>query len=271
IYLCGRNSTGSYSSNANYSNAGAKVFVHKLNNNLTQSFVSGTYGSSGTQQLPMGFMVDICGNVFISMVTSSGIAGLPLTTDAIETNPRSFYMIVLEPNLNGLWFGTYYGSPSGDHAHPGIHRLDAEGFSYSSVCATSQTFPNTNESWSPTKQNGSTNDNVTFKFDFDAKAVKVKGESPEGGYNEQTHAIRGCKSAYLHYTMAPPDERKVVRLQITGNAVNGTDYEFVADSIVFNPGDTLHTIEIKALRVPQATGTRQVIINTFSTCACDGD
>lgn len=271
LYLCGRNSIGAYPVDANYVNANGKVFVHKVNGSLNQSFKSGTYGAASGSQIPMGFMVDVCGNVFITMVSSSGIAGLPVTPDAIDATPRSFYMIVLEPNLHDLYFGTYYGSPSGDHSHPGIHRLDSEGFSYASVCGTNATFPTTPGSWSQTKMNGGTNDNIAFKFDFDAAAVKVRGESPEGGYNDATHAIRGCKSAYLHYEMSPPDERKVVRLEILGDAVNGTDYTFIADSLVFNPGDTLKTIEIKALRVPQATGTRRVIINTFSTCACDGN
>lgn len=271
IYMCGRNSNGTYPVNAAYSNPNGKIFIHKVSSDLTVNHLSTVVGASTTQQLPMGFMVDICGNIYVNTVSSSGIAGLPTTQDAVQTAPRSFWMIVLEPSLTDLYFATYFGSPSGDHAHPGVHRLDEQGFAYASVCGTSPTFPTTPGSWSPTKQNGGTNDNISFKFDFEARGAKVTGESPEGGNAAQTHAIRGCKSAFLHFKRPVADTvPTVIKLEVLGDAINGVDYQFIADSVVIPAYADSTSLEIKALLRSPATGVRRVIINTFSICSCNG-
>jgi gliding motility-associated-like protein len=270
IYMCGQNSNGNYPVNADYSNANGKLFIHKVSANLQTSHLTTTIGSSSIQQVPMGFMVDICGNIYVNAVYSSPIAGLPLTPDAIQTTPGSFWMIVLEPSLVDLYFATYYGSSSGDHNHPGVHRLDESGYAYASVCGTSTAFPTTPNAVNPIKLNSS-NDNITFKFDFEARGAKVVGESPQGGFTDDLHAIRGCKSAWLHFTRPLPDTvPTVIKLEILGDAVNGLDYEFLADSIIIPANSNNASLEIKALRRTAPTGIRKVIVNSFSMCSCSG-
>jgi len=226
--------------------------------------------------VPTAMMVDICGNVLIStLVNNSTQPGMPLSDDAFETAARGFYFAAYEPNFVGLIFGSYFGASSNsDHFHPGVARIDPQGVIYQSVCYSGSggNWPTTPTSFAPNKLNGATNDVVSFKFNFDAAVVNVQGETPEGGNVDNNHAIRGCKSAFLHYSRSIKDTiPMVIKLEILGDAINGQDYNFIADSVVIPAHDSFVSLEIRALLAPQATGTRRVIINTFAPCSCDGN
>lgn len=272
VYIAGRTpTTGNYPVSSNvWSMADKDVFLEKLSPDLSASLYSTRLGGDG-QYLPTAFMVDICGMVYLSGLNQGTLSGMPLSDDAFQTNPTSFWFCVLEPNFNGLYFATYFGATQ--HMHTGNSHFDPEGIVYHSVCSSDNNFPIYPPNvWSPTRQNTGL-DIVSFKFDFDAQAVTTEGESPEGGNNPNLHAVRGCKSAFLHFERASPDstEMMVIRYEILGDAINGVDYQWIPDSIIIWPMDTIATLEIKPLLAPQATGIKRVIINTFSPCGCDGD
>lgn len=254
------------------------IFIDKLNPTLTASIASTRTGAANTSIVPSAMMVDVCGNILVATtVNNTSQPNMPLTQDAFETNPRAFYFAAFAPNFGDLVFGSYFGSTASiDHFHPGICRIDPAGIIYHAVCS-----PTAGTNWSmyetphaihPQKLNGGTNDNATFKFDFEAFSVKVTGETPEGGNVPQNHAIRGCKSAFLYYERATPDTFDLVlKLEILGDAINGVDYQFIADSLVIPANDSVASLEIKALLANPATGPRRVIINTMAPCACDGN
>lgn len=254
------------------------IFIDKLTPTLTASVASTRTGSTNTSIVPSAMMVDVCGNILIgTIVNNTSQPNMPLTPNAFETNPRAFYFAAYGANFNDLVFGSYFGSNNNlDHFHPGICRIDPNGIIYHSVCS-----PTSGAAWSanftahavhPNKLNGSTNDNVTFKFDFQAFSASVQGETPEGGNMAQNHAIRGCRSAFLHYSRNNPDTTDMVlKLQILGDAINGVDYEYIDSTITIPANLTNATLEIKALLAPAATGIRKVVINTLAPCACDGN
>jgi gliding motility-associated-like protein len=174
IYVMGRTNGAYPISTGVYSIAGGDVFIDKLNASLTTSLVSTRVGSTtATRYLPTGFLLDICQNVYVAGLAPNSLnPGMPTTPDAFETNPRAFWFCVLEPNFSDLLFGSYYGSPTAsDHPHCGTSRLDPQGIVYQSFCSTSPSFPTTAGSWSPTKQNGTMNDILSFKFNFQATGV----------------------------------------------------------------------------------------------------
>src|SRR5690606_8194233 len=143
-------------------------------------------------------MVDMCGNAVVGTVTSSSAqSGMPLTSDAFQTSPSPFYLCIISTHFDELEFGSYFGTNS-DHFHPGVARLDKNGLFYQSVCSTSPSFPVTSGSYSPIKQNGSSNDCVTFKFNFDVAVIKMEQESFLGANDTVPHCIRGCKSAFFN-------------------------------------------------------------------------
>jgi len=178
IYIAGRSNGGNYPVSAGaYSIPGGFVFIQKMNPTLSTALASTTLGStSSTNVIPSAMIVDICGNILLATITSATPqTGMPLTSDAFDTNPRPFWFCALTENFGSLFFGSYFGSSS-DHFHPGVARMDPNGVIYHSVCAsgapTTIDFPTTPNSFAPDKLNGSTNDNITFKFNFEATGVQ---------------------------------------------------------------------------------------------------
>ncbi|RYZ53178.1 MAG: PKD domain-containing protein, partial [Sphingobacteriales bacterium] len=177
IYIAGRSNDGTYPvSTGAYSIANGRVFIQKLDPTLATGLASTVLGSTSNSIVPTAMIVDICGNILLATITSSSAQnGMPLTTDAFETSPRPFWFCALTANFGSLFFGSYFGSTA-DHYHPGVARMDPNGIIYHSVCAsgspTTILFPTTPGSFAPTKLNGSTNDNITFKFNFEATGVK---------------------------------------------------------------------------------------------------
>ncbi|HRP89570.1 MAG TPA: gliding motility-associated C-terminal domain-containing protein [Edaphocola sp.] len=249
------------------------VYIIKLNQNLTSSIASTRTATSSA--LPTAMMVDICGNVLVATIRSSAQTGMPLTPDAFDVTPRSFYFAGFKPNFQGLSFGSYYGN-TGEHFHTGMSRMDPKGVVYQSVCATTNTFPTTPGSWSPNKQNAGANDLITFKFDFEVINLEATTESGYAGYGNLPHAVRGCKSAFIHYkrggdTTIPMVLRFNIPQAGPSIGINGTDYQYVYDSLVFNVGESSKSLEIKPLLVPNMpTGQRMVIVEALNPCGCEG-
>ncbi|MGV3637277.1 MAG: PKD domain-containing protein [Flavobacteriales bacterium] len=150
------------------------IFVSKLAADLSSVLVSTTIGGTagwngagGT--VPVAFLVDVCGNIYISGYNSSD--GLPTTADALYTD-NSFYLAAFEPEMTALIFGTYYG---GSHVDGGTSRFDKNGIVYQGVCSGMGSLQTTPGAWA-TSQSISWDVGV-FKIDFGTAGVNAAGAS----------------------------------------------------------------------------------------------
>lgn len=187
VYVLGQ-SLGNYPvTNAGYSNNGSAQFIHKINSDLSATIFSTVIGDGSNWDVdfsPSAFMVDICGRIFISGWGGFGTAtgnsstyGLPVTSDAFKssTDGEDFYFMVLEKEVQGLVFASFFGGdgPVGEHVDGGTSRFDRNGFVYQAVCAGcggSDAFPTTSGVVSET--NGSPNCNLgAIKIQFDLAPV----------------------------------------------------------------------------------------------------
>lgn len=159
-----------------YSIPGSDVFIDRLSPDLSSSQLSTTIGlatTNFTHFFPDGFLVDVCGNAYVTGMQAA--SGLPTTADAASTNSNlPFWFCVLKPNFQDILYGSYFGA-GGDHVHVGNNRLDPNGVVYHSICNNTQGgwgSPTliTPGAWSMTKQTTG-QDIITFKFDFEATGV----------------------------------------------------------------------------------------------------
>ena len=192
IYLIGQ-SLGHYPvSNAGYSSVGNQ-FIQILSNDLSTSLRSTTFGSGTYGQVnisPTAFLVDKCYNVYVAgwggnvnsqyyNPNTGTTFNMPLTPDAFQntTDGSDMYFIVLERNLSGLLYATYYGGngPVGEHVDGGTCRFDKNGTIYSAVCSgcdANSMFPTSPGAWSNT--NNSQNCNYSaLKFEMNLAGTNV--------------------------------------------------------------------------------------------------
>ena len=179
IFLLGQAVGGGFPiNNAPYSNAGSAQFVLKLNNALTTNLASTVVGN-GNGQInfsPAAFLVDICGNIYISgwganILQAIPLSGMPVSANAFQSSTTGFdfYLMVLQNNFNGLLYGSYLGGTiAQEHVDGGTSRFDKNGVVYQSVCGGCgghSDFPTSSGSWSNTNNSSNCN-NLVFKFDF---------------------------------------------------------------------------------------------------------
>ncbi len=180
IFVVGQSNGGNFPViNANYSNANSGQFIAKLEPTLDVIMGSTVFGSgSGTFDIsPSAFLVDICGNMYVSgwganILQPNPMSGMPVTPDAFQQNSPNgfdFYLIVIEREFNSLLYGTYMGgTTSNEHVDGGTSRFDKNGVVYQGVCGGcggNSDFPTTPGAWSD--QNLASNCNaLVFKFDF---------------------------------------------------------------------------------------------------------
>lgn len=269
VYVAGTSNGGYPVSQGAWSTPNGGVFVHKLTPDLGSTVASTVVGGTGSSQVP-AFMVDLCGNIVIGTIGGS-TTGLELTPDAFQTDQAPFYMAIISSHFDDLEFGSYYGT-SGDHYHSGVSRLDKSGAFYQSVCCTNTGFPVYPPNvFGNVKGNSSSNDVATFKFDFEIVSLEINELSGGGGNDTIPHTVRGCKPAYFEISRKHADTVDlVVHFQLVGSATNGTDYEYVPDSVIIPANDTTARIEINPLLVSAPTGTKIVHLDVFSPCSCDG-
>lgn len=157
-----------------YSVDNSRQFISKFNQDLTEVLIStqigtGSGDAGGTDFVPIAFLVDHCNNVYISAHGAStwGGAELPLTGDALYdgTNGESFYLAVLNEDLEDLEFGTMYTS---NHVDGGTSRFDKNGTVYQAVCSGGD-FATTADAWATNQSTGW--DIGVFKIDFDVSGV----------------------------------------------------------------------------------------------------
>jgi len=181
VFILGQSNGGLFPViNAAYSNPGSSQYIAKFNPDLTTIVGSTVFGSgSSTFNIsPSAFLVDICGNMYVSgwggsvLQGSPPLGGMPVTPDAFQPsspNGFDFYLIVLEREFNSLLYATYLGgNASKEHVDGGTSRFDKNGVVYQAVCGgcwANSDFPTTSDAWS--NNNLSTGCNaLTFKFDF---------------------------------------------------------------------------------------------------------
>jgi gliding motility-associated-like protein len=179
IFLLGQSVGGTFPvNNAPYCNPGSSQFILKLNPNLTTNLASTVIGngSPSINISPAAFLVDICGNMYVSgwganILQSVPISGMPISPNAFQstTTGFDFYLMVVQNDFSGLLYGSYIGgSLSEEHVDGGTSRFDKNGVVYQSVCGgcgAHSDFPTSPGAWS-SSNNSSNCNNLVFKFDF---------------------------------------------------------------------------------------------------------
>lgn len=180
IFLVGQSEGGIFPVvNAPYVNPGSSQFIIKMSSDLSTALNSTVFGngSPSINISPSAFLVDICGNVYVSgwganILQGAPLSGMPTTSDALygtAPNGFDFYLFVLDRLFTTNIYGSYIGGANAqEHVDGGTSRFDRNGVVYQSVCggcggfSDFQTSPN---AWS--SQNLSSNcNNLIFKFDF---------------------------------------------------------------------------------------------------------
>lgn len=180
VYLLGQSRNGTFPViSSPFVNPGSSQFVMRLDENLTTAINSTVFGSgnSALDISPAAFLVDICGNIYISgwgrsLFTASPASGMPITPDAFQSTSSNvdFYLLVIERDFADTLYGTYIGGGSaGEHVDGGTSRFDENGVVYQSVCGGCGGFSDFTTSpgaWSNQNLSGNCN-NLIFKFDFE--------------------------------------------------------------------------------------------------------
>ncbi len=226
--------------NAPYSIPNSGQFLAKFEpdlKNLVWSTVFGT-GNGKANISPTAFSVDICQRIYLSgsgrewptedfvrdtidpdfyysyylWDSIEGTKGMEVTPDAFqkETDGKDFYILVLEPEVQGIDYATFLGEVydggrtiwkvveentvtfhgtegcpySGhDHVDGGTSRFDKIGNIYQSVCGSCggcQLFPTTQDVWSNTNNSSNCN-NALVKFNIHTDILIADFESPHAG------------------------------------------------------------------------------------------
>lgn len=181
VFVLGQSIGGTFPVlNTAFVNPGSSQFVIKLDPTLAVPLNSTVFGNgSGNINIsPSAFLVDICGNMYISgwganILQGTPMSGMPTTPDAYQLsapNGFDFYLMVIERDFTGLLYGSYIGgNQAQEHVDGGTSRFDKNGVVYQSVCGGCtgvSDFNTTPGAWS--SQNLSTNcNNLVFKFDFE--------------------------------------------------------------------------------------------------------
>ncbi len=169
-----------------YSNPNSPQFITKLDNNLSNILISTVFGNGSTLTTnisPTAFLVDRCGNIYVSGWggptggSPGSTTGLPVTPNATgfvqtTTDGSDFYYFVVNRDMSALVYATYFGLNNalvgGEHVDGGTSRFDPNGVIYQAICAAcgnTAGFPTTPGAYATT--NGSANCNLgAVKIDF---------------------------------------------------------------------------------------------------------
>jgi gliding motility-associated-like protein len=230
VYLYGNTlGTATFPITAPYSNPNSGQYIVKMDNNLTAYEWSTLFGNgAGTVNIsPSAFLVDVCGNIYISgwggsvLAGSPPTTGMPTTSDALQPLPGhgyGFYISCFQRNMTGLLYATYFGgNVSQEHVDGGTSRFDKYGIVYQSVCAGcggNDDFPQTPGAWSAVNNSSNCNNGV-FKFDFEIAPVA----------DFSTDIFAGCNPITINFINSSP-----VGLDFLWDFGNGD-----TTSVIFNP------------------------------------
>ena len=183
VFLLGQTRGGTFPVvNSTFVNLKSSQFICKLNSALTTVLNSTVFGNGDTtiNISPAAFLVDVCGNMYVSgwgasVFSSSPLTGMPVTSPPSNLlNGYDFYLLVLSRSFDTLIFANYLGGAfAREHVDGGTSRFDKYGIIYQSVCggcggfSDFPTFPNPGV-WSNNNLSSNCN-NVVFKFDFEIR------------------------------------------------------------------------------------------------------
>jgi gliding motility-associated-like protein len=197
-YIMGATTGNWQALNANFSNAGGKQFIGKLQPDLSSYVYTTMFGTnSATPNIsPVAFLVDRCQNVYVSgwggalntskQYPNAGTGGLEflITTGAVQstTDRNDFFFFVLEKDATSQLYGTFFGQTGGftDHVDGGTSRFDANGIIYQAICANCGNtpgvfFPTTPGVWAPNNSSGACNEAaVKIEMNFGGVGASVK-------------------------------------------------------------------------------------------------
>lgn len=269
VFLLGQSRGGLFPvTNATYSVPNSGQFIAKLSPNLStleNSTVFGN-GNAGLNISPSAFLVDFCGNIYVSgwganILQNTALSGMNVTPDAFQLNSPNgfdFYLMVINRTFSTLLYGTYLGgSQAKEHVDGGTSRFDKNGIVYQSVCGGCggfSDFPTTPNAWS--NLNLSTNcNNILFKFDF--------GITPKAEFT--SNIVSGCAPLTITFNN-------------TSTVSDSYQWHFgdgAVDSVTFNPTITYNTPGTYTVTllvtdsICQITDSAQVTIQVFDSLVID--
>lgn len=133
-----------------YSNPNSSQFIHKMKPDLSETLLSTVFGtgSSSLDISPTAFLVDTCGNIYISgWGGGSGAVGSIATLPIVpfpqpdpfqdDSDGSGMYFAVFDEDMVNLEFSTFFGGYGGYGAHVdgGTSRFDSEGYIYQAICS----------------------------------------------------------------------------------------------------------------------------------------
>nr|WP_294862417.1 T9SS type B sorting domain-containing protein [uncultured Fluviicola sp.] len=207
IFVLGQSVGGNFPVINSQSYPGSSQFIAKLNPTLT-SIVNSTVFGNGNPSInisPAAFLVDICGNMYVSgwganILQSIPLSGMPVSSDAFQPTPANgfdFYLFVYKRDFSGLLYGSYLGgNQAEEHVDGGTSRFDKNGVVYQSVCGGCgghSDFPTSANAWSNNNLSSNCN-NVVFKFDFQLLPKAEFNPSGLGGCEDYTVTLTNTSS-----------------------------------------------------------------------------
>lgn len=237
IFVLGQSVGGTFPVINSQSYPNSSQFIAKLNPTLTTILNSTVFGngSPNINISPSAFLVDICGNMYVSgwganILQATPLSGMPVSSDAFQSSSGdgfNFYLFVYKRDFSGLLYGSYLGgNQAQEHVDGGTSRFDKNGVVYQSVCGGcggSSDFPTSLNAWSNSNLSSNCN-NVVFKFDFQLL--------PKAEFT--TNTVTGCEDFTVTFTnTSPPSDAYEWDF---GNG-QGTSTEYSPTITYTNPGN----------------------------------
>ncbi len=207
VFILGQSVDGNFPVINSQSYPNSSQFIAKLNPTLT-SIVNSTVFGNGSPNInisPAAFLVDICGNMYVSgwganILQPTPLNGMPISSDAYQSSSGdgfNFYLFVYKRDFSGLLYGSYLGgSQAQEHVDGGTSRFDKNGVIYQSVCGGCggfSDFPTSANAWSQDNLSSNCN-NIVFKFDFQLL--------PKAEFT--TNNVNGCEDFTVTFTNTSP-------------------------------------------------------------------
>ena len=279
IYLVGQSNGNMPVINAAYSNPNSGQFIMKLQPDLATIDYATIFGNGdGDFDIsPSAFLVDVCGNVYVSgwganILQATPLNGMPVTTDAFQLTPPNgfdFYLFVMERDAQSLLYASYLGDANaGEHVDGGTSRFDKFGIVYQSVCGGcggSSTFPTTPGAWS--NQNLSSNcNNLIFKFDFEIVPDAEFEISDVEGCAPFTFILDNESNDTINSVWTFPPEAIVLQGGINPQIMFESPGQY---EIILSITDTICNLQDTALKIINVYDSLDLNVVTNDTVLCD--
>lgn len=231
VYATGQTEGNFLVSSGKYNNPKSGQYIIKLDSTLLTKDFSTIFGSDrgGSHPdpniSPTAFLVDNCNLIYvcgwgsdlnISGAHGGSTLGMPMVFTPFPpaystTDGNDFYLIVFEPNCDGVRYTTFLGGDSTrDHVDGGTSRFDKRGIIYGAICASCQNngsdpgfhsdFPTQPVNVVYKKNASQECSNVAFKLDFQLHTAIIADfrATPRIACVPQTVAMNS-KSKAVHY------------------------------------------------------------------------